>query len=189
MSASDVVCLYEDSEGNLWIGTSHGGLNIYNPIKNKFEKYLHNPNDSSSIRSNWVQQIMELNKNEILIGTNESLEIFNRNDKKFRRFSQIYSSKIPNKISVNALSQDSKNNIWIGTWLDGLYKYNFTNKQTVHYKPQNENRNSISSSKITSIVEDSEGTMWIGTHSGGLNKLDVSKNKFKTLLNSKWATE
>ncbi|MBK8947037.1 MAG: hypothetical protein IPM32_17455 [Ignavibacteriae bacterium] len=181
LNASDVVCLLEDKFENLWIGTSYGGLNFYNPKLDKFEKFLHNPNDAFSIKSNWVQQVQELNDVELLIGTNESLEIFNKTSKKFELFSKKYLKQkniIPDSISVNSLFIDSKKNIWIGTWLNGLYKYSSKDSSVLHFLPIDGNNKSISSNKITSITEDSKGNIWIGTHSGGFNKFNNEENNF-----------
>ena len=174
MSANDVITLFEDKEYNLWIGTSNGGLNKYDPVKDKFKHYMSNPLDSFSIKSNWVHQIIELENGYFLVGTNESLELFDSKTEKFYRFQPELNSNenlLPKTISVNALLKDSKNNIWIGTWLDGLFKYDAGKKTIKHYSPQRGNNNSISSNKISSIFEDSKGQIWLGTHSGGLNKM------------------
>ena len=192
LSADDVVTLFEDSGANLWIGTSNGGLNKYNPNSGRFTNYMVNPNDSFSIKSNWVHQIIELDDGKFLVGTNESLELFDSKNQKFNRFSPELSSKeniLPNTISVNALLKDSQNNIWIGTWLDGLFMYDSDKQIFKHYMPEKGNRNSISSNKIISIFEDSNKQIWIGTHSGGLNKMNSNSRKIYTLFNSKWTAE
>ncbi|MBU0473621.1 MAG: hypothetical protein KKF62_05615 [Bacteroidetes bacterium] len=180
-SSNDVVILYEDKKSNLWIGTSNAGLNRYNPHLNKFDHYLVNPLDSFSIKSNWVHQIIELEDDFFLIGTNESLELFDSKRERFSRFKPELNSKLnllPELISVNALYKDSRNNIWIGTWLDGLYMYDPKSKLINHYLPEKVNSSSISSNKVISIFEDSQKNIWIGTHSGGLNKMDVEKGIF-----------
>ncbi len=181
LSANDVVTMLEDSEGFLWIGLSDGGLNKYNPTKNKFERFLHDPKDSNSIKSNWVQQIIELKNGKLLVGTNESLEYLDRKTKKFYKFNPVLpteSIQIPKRISVNSLYEDSENDLWIGTWLDGLYQYSNEEKKLYHYLPDETHNNSISVNKITSILEDSKKNIWIGTHSGGLNKFDKKLKQF-----------
>ena len=181
LNSNDVVSLFEDDEGILWIGTSYGGLNKYDPKLNKYISYTRNSEDESSIKSNWVHQINELNSDQLLIGTNESLEIFDRKKEKFSRFSPKLNSMevtLPDTLSVNSLLIDSKNNIWIGTWLDGLYKYDNKSKTISHFMPIPGNSKSISSNKITSIYEDSQKRIWVGTHSGGLNELDVVEGIF-----------
>ena len=53
--SSDIVQdIYEDSKGNLWIGTEDG-LNLYNPKQNNFFHYMHNSDDNKSISDNRIQ--------------------------------------------------------------------------------------------------------------------------------------
>ena len=147
----------------------------------KFKVYRHNPNDSLSIVSNWVQQILETSDSTFLVGTNDGLQIFDRRNQKFYQFKSYFkfnNTSLPRTISVNALFEDSDRNIWIGTWLQGLFKYDYHEKRIFHYLPDNKNPFSINCNKITYITEDSKGIIWIATHSGGLNKFDKSTAKF-----------
>lgn len=180
LNTNDVICLIEDSHGIIWIGTSNGGLNRYDPTTNTFKRFMYNPSNPYSIKSNWVQQILETSGNLLLIGTNDGLQIFDRKTEVFKSFSPnigAESAKIPELISVNSLYEDNQKNIWIGTWLDGLFSYDPAAKKISHYFPDSK-RNSISGNKISSIVQDSKGYIWIGTYSNGLNKLDKLSGKF-----------
>ena len=42
LKGADVITLLEDREEILWIGTSNGGLNRFDPINNKFKYYASN---------------------------------------------------------------------------------------------------------------------------------------------------
>jgi len=181
LSNEDVITLYQDKSGILWIGTSRGGLNRFDPRSGIFRHYRNKPGDSYSLRSDWVQQVMETRQGFFLIGTNDGLQCFDRVTEKFESFKPLIMNShefLPEDISVNALFEDRQGEIWIGTWLEGLYRYNPSTKQLFHYMPQRDNPNSISSSKITSIHQDYNGIIWIGTHSGGINSFDKSKGIF-----------
>ncbi|OGU54376.1 MAG: hypothetical protein A2006_14450 [Ignavibacteria bacterium GWC2_35_8] len=181
LSVNDVVSLYLDRKGILWIGTLYGGLNRFDPVSKKFKVYLHNPKDSLSIASNWVQQIIETSNSSLLVGTNDGLQIFDRKAHKFLHFSNYLKDKstaLPRNLPVNALFEDSDRNIWIGTWLQGLYKYDFQSGKIFHYLPDTKNQFGISCNKVTYITEDSKGFIWIATHSGGINKFDKLSGKF-----------
>lgn len=180
LSTNDVISLIEDRNGIVWIATSNGGLNRYNPSTNTFKHFMYNPSNLNSIKSNWVQQILETSDNLLLVGTNDGLQIFDRKTELFKSFSIAIGAegaKIPEIFSVNSLYEDNQKNIWIGTWLDGLFRYDPVAKKISHYVPDSK-RNSISGNKISSIVEDSKGYIWIGTFSNGLNKLDKLSGKF-----------
>jgi ligand-binding sensor domain-containing protein len=181
LSNYDVVTIYEDRNGIVWIGTKSGGLNKYNPKTGEFKHFVHSPENSNSIISNWVQQILETRDGQFLIGTNDGLQLFDRDNEIFTDFNPIAISdsiKLKSTVSVNALFEDSDNNLWIGTWLDGLFRYIPDEQKLFQYYPDAKNPFSLSSSKVTNIYEDSKGFIWICTHSGGLNKFDKQNRKF-----------
>lgn len=181
LSNNAVTSIYPDREGILWIGTMGGGLNRYNPNTRQFKNYRVNNRDSTAIRSNWVQQILETKRGEFFVATNDGLQILDRPHEKFYMYKPVIVNdtvSLPSTFSPNALFEDRAGIIWIGTWLDGLFQYNPTSKMLKHYMPDGNNPFSISSSKITSITEDSRGFIWIGTHSGGFNKFDKTTEKF-----------
>jgi ligand-binding sensor domain-containing protein len=179
----DVVTLYEDRSGILWIGTSRGGLDRYDPATGRFQHFRHRPGDPASLRSDWIQQILETRQGLFLIGTNGGLQLYDRRTRRFHSFTPAGSDsapKLPADISVNALFEDSQGEIWIGTWLDGLYRYHPASGNLSHYRPQPADTTSLSSSKITWITEDSKGAIWIATHSGGMNRFDKRSGRFTT---------
>lgn len=181
LSNYDVVALYEDKRGIVWIGTRYGGLNLFNPKTGEVKRYLHDEKKSNSIISNWVQQILETRKGEMLIGTNDGLQIFKRENNSFVPYQPVLKNNagsFPPALSVNALFEDREENIWIGTWLEGLYCYSPTEQKLSHFVPDVRNPFSLSSSKVTAIIEDSKGFIWVGTHSGGVNKFDKKTGKF-----------
>jgi ligand-binding sensor domain-containing protein len=180
INVDDVISIIEDKTGILWIGTSNGGLNRFNPSTGKFKYYLTNPANKNSIKSNWVQQILETSDGNLLVGTNDGLQVFDRTMELFKPFlPEVRNNdvKIPAFFSVNSLYEDKQKNIWIGTWLDGLFRYDPEKKIISHYFP-NHSENSISGNKIASIVQDSKGYIWIGTFSNGLCKFDKTTNSF-----------
>lgn len=180
LSADDVITIYEDKSGIIWIGTSNGGLNHFDKRTKTFKHFLFDANNTHGIKSNWVQQILETQDELFLIGTNDALQIFDRTKEKFYPFNPVVANnsiKFPDAVSINSLFEDSEKNLWIGTWLNGLFRYDQNSKKLYHYLPDKK-FNSISSNKITSIIEDSKGFVWIGTHSGGLNKFDKQTGKF-----------
>lgn len=91
------------------------------------------------------------------------------------RFEQISLEEGLSQSVVNAILQDRKGFLWVGTD-DGLNRYDgytFT-----VYKPDSANPDSLSDRSITSLVEDSQGFIWIGTRQGGLNRYDPVTGKF-----------
>jgi ligand-binding sensor domain-containing protein len=181
LSNYDVVTIYEDKKGAVWIGTRYGGLNYFNPQTGRFKHYLNDLKNPNGIISNWVQQILETRSGQLLIGTNDGLQIFDREKESFTSYNPVIkndSNAFPLTLSVNALFEDREENLWIGTWLQGLFCYLPNEQKLYHYVPDVRNPFSLSSSKVTTIIQDSHGFIWVGTHSGGVNKFDKKTGKF-----------
>ncbi|MGL5314668.1 MAG: ligand-binding sensor domain-containing protein [Peptostreptococcaceae bacterium] len=75
--------------------------------------------------------------------------------------------------TVEAIYQDSKGYIWIGT-NDGLNKYNGHKFEV--YKHNNNSENSITNNYVVAINEDKKGNLWVGT-AYGLSKMDPKSKK------------
>ena len=76
---------------------------------------------------------------------------------------------------ANAIIQDSKGFIWIGTW-NGLNRYDGYNCEI--FQPDYRDRATISNREIVSLLEDHKGNIWIGTTSG-LNCLNPETGEIK----------
>ena len=74
--------------------------------------------------------------------------------------------------------EDSKGNIWAGTWGGGLNQLNSRTGKFTRYVNDPSDKNSISSNYIQKIFEDHSKNLWIATYYGGLNLFDPGTKKF-----------
>jgi ligand-binding sensor domain-containing protein/signal transduction histidine kinase len=86
LSQSVINCIFQDSEGYIWIGTQNG-LNKYNGYS--FEVFTYNPNDSNSIVNNWINGIAEDQNANLWIATKGGLVKYTRKEKRFSRIRYI----------------------------------------------------------------------------------------------------
>lgn len=182
LNNNDVVTVFQDKTGIVWVGTMTNGLNRFDPRSNSFTHYEYGTRSARGIRSNWIQQLLETHDGQLLVGTNDGLQVYHSHTNTFDSFHPLLSAgncPLPDSASVNALFEDSKQTLWIGTWLDGLYHYDPLQRTMKHYMPEPNNLQSLSAAKITSLYEDSKGFLWIGTHSGGLDKFDRNAGTFR----------
>ncbi len=63
--------------------------------------------------------------------------------------------------------EDSKKNLWFGTYHGGLYRMDSKTKQFKIY----DIRDGLASNWITSISEDSQGNIWLGSWGNGLTRI------------------
>ena len=77
--------------------------------------------------------------------------------------------------AINAIIQDRKGFLWIGTE-NGLNRYDGISFKTFKHNPTD--TTSLSHNFIWSISEDQAGIIWIGTDGGGLNRFNPATEEF-----------
>jgi len=89
LSNYQIRSIFEDSKRNLWVGTGEnekGGLNKLDRNTDRFTRYMYDPNDSTSISSNYIKCIYEDRSGNLWIGTSVGLNLLNEGTNKFERF-------------------------------------------------------------------------------------------------------
>lgn len=174
-----VTAFCEDENGRIWIGTYGGGIDLFNRNTGTFEHYQHKKGQPSSLASNAVRAIEKDAFGRLWIGTMEGLDVYEHETNSFHHISHGDSNKfsISGKDIMAVISND--NNIWVGTYGDGLNKIVLDDhgdiKHIEHFKAS---LNGISHNYIRDIYIDINGIVWIGTLGGGLNKYDPVTGSF-----------
>ena len=169
-----VLALKKDSSGNIWIGTS-SGLSFVDPRGEAFSFLSNDLHDSDKIIHNRITGIEELPNKKLMLATDGAgIDIYDPSTRKFEY--SVFSSN--NKLStnyVNTLLKDHSNNIWIGTYQGGLFKYNYDTGVWNSYL-----QGSVSEgSDVRVIFESFNNTIWVGTNRGGLYKYIPEQDKFE----------
>ncbi len=187
LSNNVVRSIYEDSHGDLWIGTDYGLNKISSKDRTKaflnFKHYFHSPLNKRSISNNEIYAIAEDASGLVWIGTNGGgINIYNK--KKDQFISYQHDPLDDRSLSTNeirSLFMDRSGIMWIGTYGSGINKVSRGTGQFYHYRNQPNDPNSLSHSIIWSFYEDADSVLWIGTHNG-LDRLDRKTNSFKHYL-------
>jgi PAS domain S-box-containing protein len=191
LSNNSIYSITQDIQGNIWISTFGKGLNIINPLGDRFIHYRSESGDQNSLNNNQVNTFLEDN-DFLWIGTEGGLNRYNKKEDKFKHY--VHNPLDKRSIGSNAvwaICKDRRENLWIGTWGGGLNRFDYKTETFEHYYNDPKDTNSISSNNMFSIYEDSRGNLWIGTMGGGLNMFDYKKNRFirYTASNSNLYTE
>lgn len=124
LSNSKIRCVFQDSKGYIWIGTSYG-LGRYDGYQ--IINYLPEVNSKGSISNSFINSICEDKDHNIWVATGFGLNRFNRNSNTFTRF--LYNTKNAGRLSNNNIRTvfvDDKGNLWIGDsrWFErvGVWK-------------------------------------------------------------------
>lgn len=167
---NQITAISEDNEGNLLLGTSEKGFDLFDYMNNQFEHFAHNPEDENSLSSNTVTAIFADSKGIIWIGTFGGG--LNRYDRKTKVFKKYLSDNEQNRISdnrINGFYEDDEQNLWVLT-ANGVNKIDSrTDKIKILFKSNS------SDNVIYSMVQDKRNDYWLTT-AGGLIKIEKETN-------------
>ncbi len=154
ISSPHVRTIYEDHSGTLWIGCgspwpddgddpAEGGLNRFNREKGSFTRYYHDPSNPNSLTTNKVGALFEDGKGNFWVGTTgDGLHTMDRDKGNFTHYH--YESLHPENLSravlfknpidhITFINEDIKGMIWIGSYFNGINRYDPVTKKITHY--------------------------------------------------------
>lgn len=174
LSSSFVRCVVEDSKGMIWIGTDHGGINIYDKKTQDITVLQNKIYNNNSVAQNSIISLFCDKSGIVWAGTYKNgISYYHPNMFKFKKpplFYYFY--KDAETFDCNSFFKDKNENLWIGTNGKGLVRYNEKNGDIKIFQTKANNPNTISSNIITSITGDHASVIWIGTFFGGLNSFN-----------------
>lgn len=165
LTSNVVAALMKDKEGIIWIGTANGGVNIYDPMKDRF-KFLTKENGFSD-KAAW--SVFQTEK-YLLVGVDNGLYVgklkAKLTDYLFARdaISSIEKIRIPplRENRITAIEQLSENVFIIGTFDEKIVRINL---ETGSYRVEKLSQNSISP-HIVSAIKRIGNEIWVTTHNG-----------------------
>jgi diguanylate cyclase (GGDEF)-like protein/PAS domain S-box-containing protein len=169
LSSSVVRSLYEDGQGQMWVGTYRGGVNILKQPRHAFSYYTHVPSDPTTLANGNVGAVLEDSDHRIWVGTDGAwLHRFERETGTFVRY-PLPSVNGTHSSSLS-LHQDRRGRLWVGSYRGGLYLFDPKKGSFVSYKHHAGDPQSPSHDDIWAMAED-DGGMWLGT-GAGLDRFD-----------------
>lgn len=188
LSSSMVRDVKEDVNGNIWIATDHGGINILDKAKEKIRYLRNNPFDATSLSQNSVVCLYRDDTGIMWAGTYKNgISYYHESIFKFQtvRYPLLQTLDASNN-DYNCVVEDTSGDLWVGTSGNGLLRYNRTTGEYVRYRAGKENENKISGDVVISMTKDLNGNLWIGTYMQGLTCFDGKRFKhFRDLPGSK----
>jgi signal transduction histidine kinase/ligand-binding sensor domain-containing protein/CheY-like chemotaxis protein/HPt (histidine-containing phosphotransfer) domain-containing protein len=166
----DIHTLFEDSKGNLWIGSGWNGL-AYIPIKDIDLKskeaifvnvFRHKRSNLLSISSDNITTIYEDNKQQLWIGTDGGINLFDYKNKTFTHFTEA--EGLPNS-TINAILEDESGHLWIST-NKGISKFDTDKRSFENYDV----RDGLQSNEFVRMAAYKTHLGWM--YFGGINGLN-----------------
>ncbi len=200
LTNNKIRVIYEDRQGVLWVGCGDpsdedcksdcGGLNRFDPPTGKITRYLHDPADPNSLADNRVRAVLEDSRGNFWIGTagKDGLYLMNRNKGTFER--QVFDPKNPWKLSrppikkhpfqddhISFITEDKSGEIWIGSLVAGLSRYDPETKKTSRYNGEMKKYGYSDTTCWWSYITQ-DGILWISSWQGNLFKIDPYHYEF-----------
>ncbi|MCC8018894.1 MAG: response regulator, partial [Rikenellaceae bacterium] len=165
---SEVVCFEEDVLGRVWIGTDRDGVTILSRDLEKERDYA--PRDL--VRSN-VTRILRLSTGMMLVASFAD-NVFIVDPVSMRETRLASDGELSDRLrTAVTLFEDSRGNIWIGTYNNGLLRFDTADKSLRGFSMGS----GLPSNDVVSIEEDSDGRLWMGT-SNGISLFDPEADRF-----------
>jgi ligand-binding sensor domain-containing protein len=175
LANNHIRTIVADRWNNIWIGTSGGGISIFQ--NSPFIKY----STESGLNGNYIYAVLNDDQNNLWLGT-EGTGVMRINDTSATLFDEEFgfcSDK------VRSIFQDKDGDIWFGTESSGFGVYDRdAAKDTILYFTQQ--KGALTSNWIKCFAENKEtGEIFISTVNGGILRVTKSKTIPLTLSFSK----
>ena len=131
LSNAQLNYLFQDSKGYVWIGTSYG-LNRYDGYR--FRTFYSNAHDTLTLRSNYVDMIWEDIDGKLWLKQGMNYSLFDPVTEKVVRNPSPMLAKLGITGGIDRIYVDSKKNLWVKTYANGLYCYNPKTKKSTLVK-------------------------------------------------------
>ena len=164
IKGKNIQALTFDESGILWIGTAQG---LFKKIPGaEIEKVVIQESQISENKL-FIVSITEVTPGIIWVGTAEGVIEIN-NGAKTQKL--ILFNGDNNNIHIRAIFKNSKDDIWIATFGNGLFRLQYNDPNITRYQaPQ------IIENRIYAISEDSQGRMWFGMDTKGMQIFEYGK--------------
>ncbi|MBN2613661.1 MAG: response regulator [Bacteroidales bacterium] len=166
-----IMCLLEDRDNNIWIGTWYGlsliessELAKADQSKAVVKNFFNNPSDLNSISNNTIMSLLEDKDGNIWAGTQAGLNKIIRTNSGYS-FENDFKNEVGKPLSekkVLVITQGRNGNLWFSTQDGGICTLDPESGIYQEYNSDNGFHNDI----INSISEDSTGILWLGTNNG-----------------------
>jgi signal transduction histidine kinase/ligand-binding sensor domain-containing protein/DNA-binding response OmpR family regulator len=168
--------VFIDAQGIYWVGTNQDGVNKYDKNLAFFNLVQYNPFDSRGLSSPKVTSFAEGAGGDIYVGTDGGgLNLFHRKTGLFEHLT--IADKSRNRGLVILSLESTGNELWIGTYHQGVYVLDIRRRTVRHYET-GKGPKDLPNDDIFCIKKDRQGNIWLGTNGAGVCVYDPKSDGF-----------
>ena len=181
LSYRSVSSIFQDKDGQFWIGTHGGGINFVERKNNRFGHLMHEEGNENPLTYSKIWGITEDKRGKLWLGTDgDGVNVWNPKTGEIEYFK--HNPTNPNSIGDNAVISactDFTGQIWLGTYEGGLNRFNpLTGKFYRYQAPEK-----LPVNDVRCIYEDTSHILWVGMNQGGVAMYDRENDKFSVQAN------
>lgn len=172
LSNNIILCILE-KDGNIWLGTDGGGINLLNMLTQEISCIKHIPGDAGSLPVNSITVLYKDTENNLWAGSVRG-GIFGIKETYIKTYKDVALNNT-NGLSEKAiisLYEDEDSILWIGTDGGGINQYNPSTGQFKHYP-------STYGDKVASITSLSSSELLVSLYSKEVFRFDKKTGAYK----------
>lgn len=171
--------------GELYIGHCSQGFSILSPHNKRIRNFRHKEDDKHSLPGNEVVSLFMDSNDNLWIGTDMGLALYNPEADNFINFKDI--PGVPASVCSRYIYGITQlgDNLWFGTENDGAYYFNIKQRAFMSSAPlvfnhlsHGDGSDQLSDSNVRCIYSDSYNNLWLGTWGAGINFISYNKPLF-----------
>jgi signal transduction histidine kinase/ligand-binding sensor domain-containing protein/DNA-binding response OmpR family regulator len=176
LSSDQINKMIKDRSGVIWIATENG-VSYFSRKESRFNNYLSamsSPLFFNKLKKTNTTSICKNGNGITLVGSSEGLLMYDAKNQKGKFFPDV---------NVWTLTLADENNVWIGTYGQGLKKLDLKTNTIKQIEIKSDIILPSFYRYIKSILQDKDGIVWIGFWGSGLVRYNPAKSEFKTWIN------
>ncbi len=174
--SNEINKLLKDRSGVIWLATENG-LSYISPKGLKFNNFFDVQNNSEELKvlsKINVKAISQNTNGKLFFGTSNG--VYDHTNSGKQKIIQKYKST--DELNVWSLTDGSNDDLWIGTYGQGLKQLNLKNGNLKEWKIESPTFKTSAFDYLKSLCLDNNNDLWIGFWGGGLGRMNTKTGKY-----------
>lgn len=174
ISSSSIISIFKTNNNQIWIGTEHNGINVYDPVTSQFKFVSLNSSEQSS-KENVVWGIHAMGEKNVLIGIDDGLmevsfshpiQMILRDEVLNWKYEvkRLYQNKIKHRVSD--IMVDGNRLLWISTTGEGIFRIDRATGSMKHFMADTTQGCRITDNVLYHIATGKPGEIYFSSKNG-----------------------
>ena len=144
LSHPSLFALYTDRQGIIWLGSYYGGVSYFNPGKEEYLHYNYQSHAQPGIYYSYIGEMVQDNERNLWISTDGGgISQIGPGWNLLKQFTAGKADGLPHNNIKSIVYDPHRNNLYIGTYLGGLSRYDIRQHTFHNYRNRADNPGDI----------------------------------------------